>query len=69
MILPTTPLQAAWNWSLSSLYQQNRVKKISDAESGTHYLIKLLRYWFMYHLIKEEQVRLGRDLCASVKLV
>ncbi|WP_432740689.1 methyltransferase domain-containing protein [Methylobacter sp. G7] len=62
MILPTTPLQAAWNWSLSSLYKQNRVKKISDTESSTHYPIKLLRYWFMYHLIKEEQVRLGRPL-------
>lgn len=62
MTPPTTPLHAAWNWSLSSLDQQSWVKKISDSESSTHYPIKLLRYWFMFNLIKEQQQRLGRPL-------
>ena len=62
LTLSTTPLQAAWNWSLSSLYGQSWVKKISDAESSIRYPIKLLRYWFMYHLIKAEQARQGRPL-------
>jgi len=26
--VPTTPLQAAWQWSLSSLYEQSWVKKL-----------------------------------------
>ena len=60
--LPTTSSFAALNWSLSSLYEQSWVKKISESKSSTHYPIKLLRYWFMYHLIKEEQSRLGRPL-------
>ena len=59
---PTTPLHAALHWSLSSLSDQNWVKKISDADSSTLYPIKLLRYWFMYNLIKEQQQRLGRPL-------
>jgi len=58
----TTPLQAAWQWSLSSLYEQSWVKKICDTKSTTDYPIKLLRYWFMYNLIKEEHARLGRTL-------
>jgi 2-polyprenyl-3-methyl-5-hydroxy-6-metoxy-1,4-benzoquinol methylase len=37
-------------------------KKISDSESSARYPIKLLRYWFMYHLIKEQQAKLGRPL-------
>ena len=59
---PTTPLQAATQWSLDSLNAQSWVKKISDSESSTHYPIKLLRYWFMYNLIKEQQAKLGRPL-------
>ena len=59
---PITSLQAAWNWSLSSLYEQSWVKKISDSKSSARYPIKLLRYWFMYHLIKDEYARLGRPL-------
>lgn len=60
--LPTTSSYAVLNWSLSSLYEQSWVKKISDPKSSTHYPIKLLRYWFMYHLIKDEYTRLGRPL-------
>ncbi|MSP27428.1 MAG: methyltransferase domain-containing protein [Methylococcales bacterium] len=62
LIPATTPLHAAWNWSLSSLNEQSWVKNISDSESSTHYPIKLLRYWFMFNLIKEQQQRLGRPL-------
>ena len=59
---PTTPLHAASHWSLDSLNTQSWVKKISDSESSTRYPIKLLRYWFMYHFIKEQQAKLGRPL-------
>lgn len=58
----TPPLQAAMQWSLASLQAQSWVKNISDATSRTHYPIKLLRYWFMYHFIKAQQQRLGRPL-------
>jgi SAM-dependent methyltransferase len=58
----TTPLQAAIQWSLASFDEQSWVKKISDTTSSTHYPIKLLRYWFMYHFIKSQQQRLGRAL-------
>jgi len=61
-ITPTTPLHAACNWSLDSLKAQSWVKNISDASSSTHYPIKLLRYWFMFNLIKQQQQRLGRPL-------
>jgi 2-polyprenyl-3-methyl-5-hydroxy-6-metoxy-1,4-benzoquinol methylase len=58
----TSPLQAAIQWSLDSLNSQSWVKNISDTSSHTHYPIKLLRYWFMYHFIKAQQQRLGRAL-------
>lgn len=58
----TTPVQAALNWSLAPFNQQSWVKNISDSTSTTHYPIKLLRYWFMYHLLREQQHRLGRAL-------
>ncbi len=61
-IAVTTPLQAAIQWSLASFDEQSWVKKISDSTSSTHYPIKLLRYWFMYHLIKSQQQRLGRPI-------
>lgn len=59
---PTTALHAACNWSFASLKNQSWVKNISDASSTTRYPIKLLRYWFMFNLIKEQQQRLGRPL-------
>lgn len=62
MTQKTTPLQAATQWCLSSLAAQDWVKKISDDTSTTRYPIKLLRYWFMYHLIKQQHARLGRPL-------
>lgn len=57
---PTSSFQAACHWSLSSLYEQSWIKKISGLK--THYPIRFLRYWFMFHLIKEQQQRLGRAL-------
>lgn len=58
----TTALNAACTWSLNSLEQQNWVKNISDSTSTTRFPIKLLRYWFMYHLIQEQYQRLQRPL-------
>jgi len=55
-------LHAALNWSLSVIDLQNWVKSKSTKLRATRYPIKLLRYWFMYNLIKEEQARLGRPL-------
>lgn len=55
-------LHAALNWSLNSLEKQNWVKKISDSTSTTRFPIKLLRYWFMYHLIQEQHQHLQRPL-------
>lgn len=57
-----TSLYSAWNWSLSVIDAQNWVKDIFAKTRATRYPIKLLRYWFMYNLIREEQIRLGRPL-------
>lgn len=58
----TTSLYAAWNWGLSVFDAQSWVKDTVAKTRGTRYPIKLLRYWFMYNLIQEEQIRLGRPL-------
>ena len=58
----TTPLQAAWRWNLSIINVQNWVKEIFFRGPATRYPVKLLRYWFMYNLIREERIRLGRPL-------
>jgi len=47
---------------LSSLDAQRWVKDVFATPRATRYPIKLLRYWFMYELIKEESARLGRSL-------
>lgn len=57
-----TSLYAAWNWELSVFDAQSRVKGGFAKIRATRYPIKLLRYWFMYNLIREEQIRLGRPL-------
>lgn len=51
-----------WNWCLSVIDTQKWLKKISGRLLNTRYPIKLLRYWFMYHFIREQQIRLGRSL-------
>lgn len=58
----TTPLDAAWNWNLAVIDAQNWVKDIFVKPRVTRYPVKLLRYWFMYNLIREERTRLGRPL-------
>jgi SAM-dependent methyltransferase len=60
-----TSLYSAWNWSLSVIDAHNSVKDIFAKPRATRYPIKLLRYWFMYNLIREEQIRLGRPLRVS----
>lgn len=50
------------NWSLSVIEGQNWVKVKFAKPRSTCYPVKLLRYWFMYNLIKEERIRLGRPL-------
>lgn len=55
-------LEKVWNWDLAPLRGQARVKQLLDAKSATHYPIKMLRYWFVYHLIREQAARLGRPL-------
>jgi hypothetical protein len=57
-----TSLYAAWNWDLSVFDGQKWVKGIFLKTRATCYPVKLLRYWFMYNLIREEQIRLGRPL-------
>ncbi len=49
-------------WSLEPIDRQTRVKKIFSRIRGARYPIKLLRYWFMYQMIAEEAVRVGRPL-------
>ncbi|MGH8744109.1 MAG: class I SAM-dependent methyltransferase [Burkholderiales bacterium] len=58
----STPLHSVWNWSLSAFDSQNWVKNVFAKTRHTRYPIKLLRYWFIYNLIREEQIRLGRPL-------
>jgi SAM-dependent methyltransferase len=50
------------NWNLSVIEIQNWVKAKFAKPRSTRYPVKLLRYWFMYNLIREEQIRLGRSL-------
>jgi len=57
-----SPLRAACDWSLSVIDAQNWIKGLFFKAKPTRYPVKLLRYWFMYHLIKEHQERLGRPL-------
>lgn len=63
ILIPSiTSLYSAWNWSLSIIDAQDWVKDIFTKPRTTRYPMKLLRYWFMYNLILEEQIRLGRPL-------
>ncbi len=58
----SSALHAALNWNLSVINVQNWVKVKFAKPRSTRYPVKLLRYWFMYNLIKEERNRLGRPL-------
>jgi SAM-dependent methyltransferase len=58
----TSSLQAAYNWDLSVFDAQQWVINLFAKPRATRYPIKMLRYWFMYNLIREEQIRLGRSL-------
>lgn len=49
-------------WSIEPIDRQTQVKHIFSRIHGTRYPIKLLRYWFMYQMIAEESIRLGRPL-------
>ena len=57
-----TPLHAAQNWNLAILESQQWVKNIFVKLPATIYPVKMLRYWFMYHLIRDEHKRLGRPV-------
>jgi 2-polyprenyl-3-methyl-5-hydroxy-6-metoxy-1,4-benzoquinol methylase len=61
-ITSTSPLQAANSWDLSVFDAQRWLKNTFAKPRATRYPIKMLRYWFMYNLIREEQIRLGRPL-------
>jgi hypothetical protein len=61
-IASTSSLQAAYNWDLSVFDAQQWIKNAFAKPRTTRYPVKMLRYWFMYNLIREEQVRLGRPL-------
>ncbi len=56
----STSLQITWNWNLSVIDAQNWVKDVFTKPRSTRYPVKLLRYWFMYNLIREESIQLGR---------
>ena len=58
----SSTLSTTWNWSLSVVETQKWLKKISGGLLNTRYPIKLLRYWFMYNFIREQQIKLGRPL-------
>ena len=56
-------LNIVLNWSLNTILSQKWVKHISCSPKNiTRYPTKLLRYWFMHNLIKDEQTRLERPL-------
>jgi SAM-dependent methyltransferase len=62
----TSHLRAAWSWSLDSFDSQGNAKAWSNIK-GARYPFKMLRYWFMYHMIREESAKLGRHLrCAEI---
>jgi SAM-dependent methyltransferase len=55
-------LLSTWNWNLSIIDTQPWVKNTFFKLRATRYPIKLLRYWFMYNLIREEQIRRRQPL-------
>ncbi len=62
-IISVFPYCAICKWDLSAIVNQGWVKKVVFASpKPTLYPVKLLRYWFMYNLLKDEQSRLGRPL-------
>lgn len=49
-------------WDLEVLEKQHWIKSIFLRNSKSKYPVKLLRYWFTFHLIQQEYERLGRPL-------
>jgi SAM-dependent methyltransferase len=60
--LPYFSFRNICNWELSVIESQVSVKKVFAKPKPTLYPVKLLRYWFMFNLLKDEQSRLGRPL-------
>ncbi len=50
------------HWDLEVLEKQHWIKSIFLRNSKSKYPVKLLRYWFTFHLIQQEYERLGRPL-------
>lgn len=55
-------LHSTWNWNLSIIDAQDWIKNLFAKPRATRYPVKMLRYWFMYNLIREEQIRLARPI-------
>jgi SAM-dependent methyltransferase len=54
-------IKAAYSWTLAPFDSQNNAKAWTQIKNS-RYPFKMLRYWFMYHMIREESERLGRSL-------
>ncbi len=60
--LPVFSFREICNWDLAVIESQIPVKQVFGKPKPTLYPVKLLRYWFMFNLLKDEQSRLGRPL-------
>ncbi len=60
--LPVFSFCEICKWDLSVIEFQASVKKVFAKPKPTLYPVKLLRYWFMFNLLKDEQSRVGRPL-------
>lgn len=59
-------IAAACSWSLSPFDSQNKAK-VWKSIKHSRYPFKMLRYWFMYHMIREEFTHFGRSLdCVEI---
>ncbi len=58
-ILIIKPVKAACSWSLSPFDHQSNKSKAWKDINNSRYPFKLLRYWFIYHMIREEAKVLG----------
>lgn len=59
---PTVTPLPTHEWDLDVFEKQHWIKSIFLKNAKSKYPVKLLRYWFTYHLILQESERLGRPL-------
>jgi len=56
-------MKHVWNWPISYLPEKETLREasfgITEEAKSVRYPVRLLRYWFGYHLMRDEAARLG----------